>query len=332
MLLACAHAPETRAQFDEWGRWENGITEAWWLDPGEFTNEDAFGAATIWKRAGEETAGAQGGPWVGDYFRGSETHGTYLRWAPRAGFVIAHVNKCEARVMGLVYGRVEVTPTVVRFFPELDKVPAGSHHGGGDHGAKRHAEPRAVIRFVPVEWRGQRLLVGEEEMGGLGDYAAGLGEYNDTGMLMFLGYDPFFLRSHGAAGWEGVGAPVVPPGYERFLKRPIRASVTAVGGRQVRRGYTVEGANRSVTYERASVTYVTINAGTEQGVKEKMVLRVVRPDEGEEVFVVRARRRSSTAIVVRDLDERGREIYYDSSRERRHAKVAAGWRLTTSLF
>jgi hypothetical protein len=51
------------------------------------------------------------------------------------------------------------------------------------------------------------------------------------------------------------------------------------------------------------------------------------------VLVLRAGPRTSTAIVVRDIDEHGAEFFYDEeSRELRRSKVARGWRLTTSLY
>ena len=333
LLCALACAPAARAQLDQWGYWENGVTEHWWLSSKDFAAEDALGAVARWKSVGEDNGRGDGGAWAGDYSRGSETHGTYLRWSPRAGFVIAHVNKCEARVMGLVYGRVEATPALVQFFPELDKASAGAHGGGHHGGARKDVAPRAVIRFVPVMWRGERLLVSEEEMADFGDYVAGLGRYNEYAGLLFLGYDFFFRRSGEGSESDDDAPPAVPPGYERFIKRPIEARITSVGRRVLRRDYTIEGENTSATYARAALTYVTIDAGAAQGVKDRMVFRVLSPDEGDTVVVVRAGRRTSTAAVVRDADERGAENYFDhESREKQHSKVAAGWRLTTSLF
>lgn len=334
--LACATAapaqefPEARAQLDEDRRWVNGVTESWWLDDG-FTAAEASAAAARWKAIGDELAGAKGAAWAGDYFRGSDTHGTYLRWSPRAGFVIAHVNKCQAMVMGLVHGRVEATPELVRFFPELDKHPAGGH--GGHAAAGAHAGPRDVLRFVPVEWRGGRVLVAEEEMADFGDYVAGLGRYNQWFDFTFLEYATFFYHTgKGAAG--GSPSPVVPPDYRRFLKKPVEARVTSVGRRILRRDYHIDGENSSMTFERASLTYVTIDAGVERGVKAGMILRVARDGEEEDsLLVLRAGQRASTAAVIREVNERGAETYYshEESREKRRSKVAAGWRLTTSI-
>lgn len=334
--LACATAaraqalPEARAQLDEDRRWVNGVTESWWLADG-FTDADASAAAARWKAIGDELAGAKGAAWTGDYFRGGETHGTYLRWSPRAGFVIAHVNKCAATVMGLVHGRVEATPGLVRFFPELDKHAAGGH--GGHDAARSHAGPRDVLNFVPVEWRGGRVLVAEEEMADFGDYVAGLGRYNQWVSFIFLDYSPFFFHM-GKDEAGGSPSPAVPPAYRRFLKKPVEARVTSVGRRILRRDYHVKGENTSMSFERASLTYVTIDAGSERGVKPGMILRVVRDGEEEDsLLVVRAGRRASTAALVREVDERGAETFYShaESREKRRSKVTAGWRLTTSI-
>jgi hypothetical protein len=333
VVLACAlaGARPASAQLDQWGFWENGVTEHWWLSSSDFTAGDATTAVARWEKIG---AIKEARAWAGDYFRGGDTHGTYLRWSPSAGFVIAHVNKCEARVMGLVYGRVEETPTVVQFFPELDKKSAGAHghHGGAQSPAA--AAARAVLRFVPVEWRGERLLVAEGEMEDFGDYVAGLGQYNGPNAPLFPGYAYFFSRSGEGAEAGGGPPPVVPPGYERFIRKPIEARVTSVGRRELKSDYNVWGEDTSQTWARASVTRVTINAGTEQGVKERMVFRVTRPAEGDTVFILRAGPRTSEAVVVRGVDERDAETFYDSESEpeKRHSKVARGWRLTTSLL
>lgn len=337
-MLACAHAVRARqlseasAQLDADGRWVNGVTESWWMDDG-ITSADAGVAAARWKEIGDELARGDSEVWGGDYFRGGDTHGTYMRWSPRAGFVIARVDKCRAAVMGIVHGRVEATTGLVRFFPEFEKEAVRSH--GHHAAAQQAARPRDVIRFVPVRWRGERLLVAEGEMEGFGDYAAGLGEYNGYTDFMYVEHTTFFSRSGAREGDARPGdAPVVPPGYERFLKRPIEARVTSVGRRVLRRNYTVNGGHTSQTFGHASLTHVTIDAGTGQGVKAGMVFRVTRPGEGDTVVVLRAGRRASTAAVIRDVGDGGAETFYDNSesRERQHSTVARGWRLTTSLF
>src|ERR1043165_8980865 len=80
---------------DQWGAWENGITEHWWLSSKTFTNEEAARAIEQWQRIGAVNP-TQASRWEGDYFAGGETHGTYLRWSRQDGFLIADVDKCQA--------------------------------------------------------------------------------------------------------------------------------------------------------------------------------------------------------------------------------------------
>lgn len=334
LLFFAALAPPRAAQLDQWGYWENGITESWWLSSDDFTKEDAADAVARWRAIGEDNKSAGGKEELaGDYFRGSETHGAYFRWSPRAGFLMADVDKCQARVMGLTAGRVEVTPTVVRFIPEFRK--AARHGHGHKHGAS--ASP-AVMQFVPVRWRGERLLVAADEMGNFGDYLAGLGKYNHWD-FMYSWYVEFFTRrderAAEEAAEEGGETPVVPAGYEHHLKKPVEAAVTAVGRRRVRRDYSYQNPDGTgASYERASVTDVTVNAGTAHGVRDGMTFRVAAPDEGDQVKITRAGRFSSTGIVIRSVDDDGAETFFDARSEepKRQSRVAVGWKLTTSPF
>jgi hypothetical protein len=119
LALACPHSAS--AQLDQWGYWDNGVTESWWLSSGDFSSEDAVNAVSVWKRIGVANQDVSGKPWAGDYFSGSDTHGTYLRWSEQAGFIIVHVDKCQAKVMGVTYGKIEASPTLVQFFPDFTK-------------------------------------------------------------------------------------------------------------------------------------------------------------------------------------------------------------------
>lgn len=336
------------AQLDQWGYWENGVTESWWFSSEDFTKEDALAAVARWKSAGGEGPDAPVAGWDGIYFSGSDTHGTYIRWSPRGGFVIAQIDKCQARVMGLTYGRVEASPTLVKFFPEFDKMASNAH--GHSHSPKK--TERAALRFVPVAWRGERLLVGESQMDDFGDYAAGLGRYNYNPGFFYLDYAAFFIRRAGADGSQQAeaqstrtgeateiawSAPVVPPAYERFLKKPLEAAITAVGKRQVRNNYRYKSPDGSeAAHGRVSLTFVTVNAGAARGLKAGMFLHVAEPDDSDRVRVIRVGKHFSNGVLIRDLDEAGAETFtfFDGEAEqRRHrSKVAAGWKLTTAPF
>jgi hypothetical protein len=355
--LFAAAVTASSAQLDQWGYWENGVTESWWFSSNDFAKEDAVNAVALWKRIGE-TKPAAGGEWVGDYFRGSDTHGTYIRWSPEGGFVIAGVNKCEARVVRLTYGKVHATPTVIHFFPEFVKTAAPHGHG------HRAPDSLAVMRFVPVEWGGERFLIREDEVGSFSDFVAGLGEYNfllNSAPYLFHESEiasQFYTKLSAAkaeaasegrqeenrertadetetAGEGGRGEiepPVVPPGYEHFLKKPVEATVTAVGGRRVKRKLSFKDKFSEVFYENVSLTDVTIDAGTEHGLKPGMFLLVREPDWGDRIRIVRAGKRTSTGYVIREVDDRRRETFTDGDAKRPLPKVAVGWKLTTSRF
>ena len=117
------------AQIDKWGYWQNGVSEGWWFSPAQFTTQQADEAIARWKIIDDENLAAPLNEWTGTYFSGSEVHGIYLRMSARSGFVIAHVDKCQAKVVGLAYGNVEFSPSLVKLFPQF-------HSASSTHGAR----------------------------------------------------------------------------------------------------------------------------------------------------------------------------------------------------
>ena len=333
LLFLAALAPATGAQeFDGYGRWVNGVSEAWHFDD-NITKADVAAAQSRWVSIGADTQNAKDNAWVGTYFVGGDTHGTYMRWSPRGGYVIMSVDKCAASVMTLDYGRVTVSPPVVEFHSEVDRSSARPHQQG--HG---HRQMPVERRFVPVKWRGELLLVSEDEIADFGDSVAGLGEFN--GLVATSFGVSFFLSKLGAedaATDPADDVPTVAPGYEQFIKKPISATVTAVGRRRLTRGYTHEAKSKyfsfSMPHEKASLISVTVNVGAIHGAKPGMFLRITTPDHGEFVTLSRVGKSSSTGVIVRDLDDEGKEFFYDrdAGRESVYPKVAVGWKLTTAL-
>ncbi|HEY1403800.1 MAG TPA: hypothetical protein VGB05_06720, partial [Pyrinomonadaceae bacterium] len=127
--------------------------------------------------------------------------------------------------------------------------------------------------------------------------------------------------------------PGVPPGYEHFLKRPITGRIVSVGKRTVQREYGYESpGGQGEWHAVASVTRVKVNIGAAQGAKTGLQLNVLNSDEV--VKLTRVAKTSSEGIIIRSLDEKRRETYYDNDAERElvYPPVAAGWELTTSPF
>jgi hypothetical protein len=322
LVIFCVSASPLSAQIDQWGYWQNGVSEPWWFSAAEFNSDEAARAVAIWKEIGAEEQTSRE-KWAGDYFRGSEVHGTYVRWSPQRGFVIAHINKCEARVLKVTYGRVHATPSLIEFIPEFSKGSEG--HGKGSH----EVEPVSIIRFVPVTWRGIPHLLSPDEISDFADYAAGLGKFN-------VGFDPaswfeygFFYKLNGEE--SGSDLPIFPAEYAQFVKTPIEAIIESLGSRRVKRVPTAGGPPY---YESHST--VAINVGSANGVKRGMVFRVVDSEGDDSVEIIRVSLTSSLGRIVRTLDDNSTETYYEWDPKlnkqfpKRYPPIALGWRVTTA--
>jgi hypothetical protein len=314
----------SHAQDGELRRWENGVSEAWWISEELASNDEAAAVQAKWKLIKEENKRAAISEWAGDYFIGSETHGSYFRWSAQNGFVLVHVNKCAAQVMGFSYGQVSASPAFVRLIPERTFRQETSHQHGGQ---------QTENNFIPVKFRGDRLLVPESEMADFGDYTVGLGKFNESAFIYYFFTSHFFYKEGGEEIKEATDVAIVPAGYERFLKQPIKGKITGVGKRIVRRDYTYESpTGQTETYTFASITPIVVDIGASDGAKRGLILKAV--NTSEEVKITNVGETSSTAILIRSLDERGRETYFDhdSEREKVYPRIAVGWKLTTSPF
>ncbi|MFN2492076.1 MAG: hypothetical protein ABR501_04235 [Pyrinomonadaceae bacterium] len=342
LLTVSIAVPLTRsssAQLDQWGYWKNGLTESWWFSSEDFTKDDALNAVARWDEIAVSKQEAPKNEWAGDYFRGGETHGTYFRWSPAAGFIMAAIDKCQARVMSVSYGSVKVSTTLVEFYPDFERT--AKHQG---HMQARPQEIR-VMKFVPIELNGDRFLVAEHEMPDFGNYVAGLGRYNFSDFAYAFNTE-FFVKRSVIVEDDHTNAkvihpvinnkPLLPEAYVRFLKKPIEASVISVGRRVVRKTYSYENEDGTGAsyFAPVSLTSVKINAGSIHGLRSGMFIRVAKSNEGERIRILRVGKYTSTGIVIRSLGENGVETFFDSESEKPkpYSRVTSGWVLTTSPF
>jgi len=299
-------------------QWENGVTERWWVDSATFTKPHLNDAIERWNLIQAENQSAKSNEWAGDYFSGDDTHGTYLRWSQRAGFVMAHVNKCEASLMGLSYGRVLASPSSLEFIFEFNK-------SSGSHGHNNpHAPAPTVIKFVPVRWSNDQYLIQENEIAEFGDFVAGLGKYNQE--LAWIDGIQFFARGEAQSNYDEL--PQVPPGYERFIRRPIDAAIIAVAGSFVR--HVKESEN---PWWNELITPVTLNVGRPDGVKHGMTFHIRGSEAGETVKVTLVGKHSSEGIIVRYVRKRpGLKLNeWDDGVDDPDPVISIGWKLSTRL-
>lgn len=296
-LLSCvvvlAFSFAAQAQLDEYGRWQNGVSEPWYfMSDDRYTAEEAASAQTRWHQVREDSERGESSEWAGDYSRGEgEVNIVYFRWSSASGFAFFSVYTCLPNVTNLDYGRVSVSPNLIQMLSE--------------RAAGRSILPR---NFLPVRWGNRRYLVPEANLAAFCDYTAGLGAYNDWTDVQIAPHD-FFLNND---DWrESVeGLPQLPPGYEHFNRRPIEATITRVSPRFFRRMRdSVGGLYRNL------VIPVTINAGRAQRIRRGLMLYM---ENGGAVRVLQVGRNSSRGEIVRYTGEEPISITVGSRLSTRH--------------
>lgn len=305
LLGLSAQAQSNAPELDQYGRWTNGITEPWSFSD-SFAKKDVNAAQMLWAAIGNQS---NANVWAGSYFIGGDTHGSYLRWAPQSGFVLFHVNKCEASVMGFSYGRVIASTGLIELIPERNAT-ASTKHG-------HRTQAKEARRFLPIIWRQARYLVPEDEIAEFSDYITGLGRYNDHNFL-FTESAQFFSKSKEnisdavdvesevttsqlVSDKNGFVEPLVPPGYERFIKRPIDGKITA-------RGKTYIRHNSENEWWDDLIIPVTVNVGSGHGLKKKMLLRALGTSvfggDDEYVKITNVSLHSAKGIIERPVRKR----------------------------
>ncbi len=255
---------QSTSQFEVDGRWMNGVSEPWWFEAVHPRNE-VLVVQQKWADIESQLRTSSDHRWEGDFFEGTDTHGDYLRWSSKAGFVWLKVDKCRATVMSFSYGKVSAGPTSVELVPEKT-IGGTKHHRQIDF---------AAVKFLPVAWSKELMLVPQSDIASFGDYVAGLGQYNQ--LLMFVEGIMFFSRTVDDE-YPDSKDPIVPPGYERFIKKPINATVVSVG-----KPYTKRSDNE---WWDDLITPVSLKL-SRVGAKPKLMLRIADSEEVIELTAVR---------------------------------------------
>lgn len=312
-------------RLDQYGRWVNGISEPWMFSA-SLPKENVNLVQQKWSAIESENKAAVEKQWSGKYFTGGDTHGSYLRWSKQNGFVLMHVDKCAAQVMGFSYGKVVFTSILIQFMPEATV-----------SSQTRHEHSMKATRFLPVTWRSDRYLVPEDEIADFGDYIAGLGKYNDWAGNHVEVVEFFAKLDQESAGTldqlarpsrikkakAKMDLPKVPSGFERFMKKPIDIRITTVGKAWLK----LNGEN---PWWNDLIIPTTINAGQAEGVRPRMIFRT---DSDETIVASKVGSHSSEAIVVRSVRKRPCvRSKDDDCGEIIYSPIRVGLRASTSSF
>lgn len=97
------------------------------------------------------------------------------------------------------------------------------------------------------------------------------------------------------------------------------------------KGYGLEGDSYSRWFPKASLTYIRISAGKKQGVRRGLLFRIPVSAYGQYLEIKRVSTVFSNGVIIRNVDDDGRETYYNSAGRREdYPPIIRGARITTS--
>lgn len=277
-----------------------------------YSKEDVAGAQLKFGKIKADIE-AKSDEWTGKYIAmfGGEVNRVGLIYSPQNGYVRYNVYTCRPTLRSVSYGDVSDEPTVLWTKPVYSL-----------NTRRKTADP---TKYIKVKWGEKHLLVEESDLKGFLNKIVGLNlpTVDEDGTTIMDWYDVWEKEEDNEKTVTGL--PVLPPEYVKLLPRPIEAKIIAVSKRIVKK--IEDEYNDEPRYE--SHVPVTINVGAEQGVKVGMTFRIISQDEQFEI--TRVERKKAFGVIKRDLDENGRETFYDSESEtyKPYPKVTSGWRLTT---
>lgn len=249
-----------------------------------------------WDQIGDELRSSTT-PFAGTYEE-SGYRGWFLRWSPNRGFVFVYHSE-GVSLIDFSYGQVAKTSDGLVLEPEREM-----------NRSFRSIKLSTPRKWIPIRLSTGNYLVPQERIRAFGNYVGGFDEYND-----FNGpccdFSPFFFMA--TTPGEPARDPllmVVPETYRRFMKRPINARIVSIGTKNYAQNYGLEGKLYSQLFPKASLTTVVISAGQRQGVKQNQLFRMIGEPRSQYLRILTVRTESARGVVVRDLDDDGKETYF----------------------
>jgi hypothetical protein len=284
VFFVSANAQEIE-EFRYWSNGVEGIPKTWVF--ASFSQNEITKIKRRWDEIGESLK-TTSNPFAGTYFQ-SGNRGYYLRWSPEKGFV--YVRYYEYFVRGVSYGKVSVTNSEVTFIPE--------------HESQNEDTERKLI--TPTIWipayNEKQFLVQKESIQSFGDFYGGFGVFNGFPSKWVCECSPYAKKIDKKIDYTKIKSFIVPEKYLKFIKQPITAKIISVGASRI--------SNHKLKYpdsdSRASITPVTINIGRRSGIKKGLLFNVIEEDEFLEITKVG--KKTSKAIIVRQIDENGKESF-----------------------
>ncbi len=312
LLLTITIAGQEIEQFRYWNNGV-GIANRWVI--GNMPESEIVEVKKRWDEIGESLKTTTN-PFAGTYFQ-SGNRGYYLRWSPEKGFV--YVYYYEYFVLDASFGKIVIEDSVIEFIPEREMTYSRSNYS-----------LKTPLSWVPA-FKG-KYFVKKEAVKSFGDFYAGFGEFNGFPRKWNCDCGPFAERADKNVDYDKNAAYILPDKYSSAILKPISGRIATVGKKYLSWRPVSENSG-----ELASVTPVTLNVGQTRGVKAGLMFFLEPDFEGlhQIIKVLRIGKRSSSAIVIREIDENKNENYPDwndnsiKPRRIRYPQIQVGSRVTT---
>lgn len=308
-------APKVEQKDNSWMLWENKVGKRWLLY--HLEKEEAAQLKLKWDQVGASLEG-ESNQYAGTYYVSDWMSGYFLRWSPSAGYIFVRYFDVEHPCY-FSYGQVEQAGNIFRFV----------HEGEASHSAcPTNNTGRPDTEWIPA--LGGAYFVPRNEVRRFADFYGGFGEYN--GYLRTYESGIPFAFKWGSKKPSSIGF-VLPEQFAKFVKKPITGQITSVSRTVYRKPRVFRFA-----HELETVTPVTINVGSINGVTKGQEFVLLTNDDGrsETLIATRIGKRASSAVVIRTVIEKKKEGFYvydygaEDMRYTPFTKLKTGIKITTS--
>lgn len=226
--------------------------------------------------------------WEGTYhfnFPDSVTF-SQLTWNTSGGYFSLSVYTCLPELRSLRYGRVEATSDSVAFVSE-----------------KSIDDLRFEDKYIKVRWGHRRYLVNEKSLLAFTEKAAGrYVEPENADDKTYQLWSDYWVTSNDENDSEPKGVPVLPARYKHLERKPLITRISAVGIREVKE----DVETRNTIYSGPMAVYkITVQSGASTGFAPGMTL--INLKTGEEIFLQTVSKTSATGILIRSIDDNGKD-------------------------
>lgn len=197
------------------------------------------------------------------------------------GFASLYVYTCTPELREIDYGTVRETEDTVELVRDI---PDGS--------------PRksATMKFVKVRWADRRFLVAERSLRAFAEKAVGLFVLPYDGAGDFDDWWDFWET--GDFDQTLTGKPQFPAKYRHLEKSAVEAKILSVQPRSIVKEFSTP---RTYHGGESAIYKVTVSAGTKQGLKKGVALKI--DGTSEELVITSVGKTTSQGVIIRAINE-----------------------------